>query len=100
MRAAILSGKPGGAAVETRVEEALASVERPSLRRVINAAGVVLHTNLGRAPLGATTAQAGYSNLEYDLAAGRRIRAGRRWSGRRPDRRRPRRRGRSAAPAP
>ena len=72
MRAAILSGKPGGAAVETRVEEALASIERPSLRRIINATGVVLHTNLGRAPLGAMTAPAGYSNLEYDLAAGRR----------------------------
>jgi L-seryl-tRNA(Ser) seleniumtransferase len=72
MRAAILSGKPRGAAVETRVEEALASIERPSLRRVINATGVVLHTNLGRAPLGAMTAPAGYSNLEYDLTAGRR----------------------------
>src|ERR1035438_8755984 len=45
MRAAILSGKPCGAAVETRVEEALASIERPSLRRVINATGVVLHTD-------------------------------------------------------
>ena len=44
----------------------------PSLRRVINATGVVLHTNLGRAPLGPLAVHAGYSNLEYDLAAGRR----------------------------
>ncbi len=51
---------------------------RPHLQRVINGTGVVLHTNLGRSPLGKTAAQAvynaalGYSNLEYDLAAGRR----------------------------
>lgn len=50
--------------------------DRPSLRRVLNATGVVLHTNLGRAPLAdaariamAEAAQ-GYSNLEYDLEAG------------------------------
>jgi L-seryl-tRNA(Ser) seleniumtransferase len=44
----------------------------PSLQPVINATGVILHTNLGRAPLGPWTPVAGYSNLEYDLAAGRR----------------------------
>jgi L-seryl-tRNA(Ser) seleniumtransferase len=50
----------------------------PSLRPVINATGIVLHTNLGRAPLpAAAVAQvaavaAGYSNLEYDLESGRR----------------------------
>ena len=50
----------------------------PSLVPVINASGVVLHTNLGRAPLSAAAIQAiqsvatGYSNLEYDLAKGRR----------------------------
>ncbi len=50
----------------------------PTLRAVINATGVVLHTNLGRAPLCADALKAmhsvgaGYSNLEYDLAAGRR----------------------------
>lgn len=51
---------------------------RPQLRRVLNATGVVLHTNLGRAPL-APAAQAavaavagGYCSLEYDLASGRR----------------------------
>ncbi|MEO7142866.1 MAG: L-seryl-tRNA(Sec) selenium transferase, partial [Bryobacteraceae bacterium] len=50
----------------------LQALRVPSLRRVINATGVVLHTNLGRAPLPAMDALAGYSNLEYDIAAGRR----------------------------
>ncbi len=45
---------------------------RPSLRHVVNATGVVLHTNLGRAPLPGFEVPAGYSNLEYDLATGRR----------------------------
>ncbi|MGY8797264.1 MAG: L-seryl-tRNA(Sec) selenium transferase [Longimicrobiales bacterium] len=50
----------------------------PSLREVVNATGVVLHTNLGRAPLADVAAQAmaavarGYSNLEYDIDAGAR----------------------------
>lgn len=50
----------------------------PSLRRVINATGVVLHTNLGRAPLADVAIRAieevaqGFSNLEYDLDAGQR----------------------------
>jgi L-seryl-tRNA(Ser) seleniumtransferase len=49
---------------------------RPSLRRVLNATGVVVHTNLGRAPLPAGARQAvarvarGYSNLELDLESG------------------------------
>jgi len=72
MRTEILAGRPEGPAVETRVERALSALDRPSLRRVINATGVVLHTNLGRAPLGPMSALPGYSNLEYDLAAGRR----------------------------
>src|SRR5262249_27252461 len=51
---------------------------RPSLRRVLNATGVVVHTNLGRAPLAqaalerALEAGGAYSNLEYDLAPGAR----------------------------
>jgi len=50
----------------------------PMLRRVLNATGIVLHTNLGRAPLSEAARKAvaeiaaGYSSLEYDLAAGRR----------------------------
>ncbi len=72
-RSEIRAGRePPGLAVEAEVERALATLARPSLRRVINATGVVLHTNLGRAPLAAFTPLAGYSNLEYDLAEGRR----------------------------
>jgi L-seryl-tRNA(Ser) seleniumtransferase len=58
--------------IEQRVERNLAKLEAPSLRRVINATGVVLHTNLGRAPLTPFDPLFGYSNLEYDVAAGRR----------------------------
>ena len=60
------------------VADALAVKLRPSLRPVINATGVVLHTNLGRAPLpraaidAITRIAAGFSNLEYDLEAGAR----------------------------
>ena len=59
-------------------ESHLRARARPSLRRVLNATGVVLHTNLGRAPLAAVAARAasdvarGYSNLEFDLDEGRR----------------------------
>src|SRR5581483_6478815 len=55
-----------------RLSPALTALEYSSLRRVINATGVVLHTNLGRAPLGSAAPPPGYSNLEFDLAAGRR----------------------------
>ena len=62
----------------SRVLAAVAKVRRPSLRRVMNATGVVLHTNLGRAPLSEAArtamieATAGYSNLELDLDSGAR----------------------------
>ena len=63
------------------LSDAVARVEllrRGSLRRVLNATGVIVHTNLGRAPLAEAAADAvaeaarGYSNLEYDLEAGAR----------------------------
>jgi L-seryl-tRNA(Ser) seleniumtransferase len=63
-----LSSEP----LPSRVERNLARLETPSLRRVINATGVVLHTNLGRAPVPAFEPLLGYSNLEYDLAQGAR----------------------------
>ncbi|MGH2866869.1 MAG: L-seryl-tRNA(Sec) selenium transferase [Solirubrobacteraceae bacterium] len=56
----------------------LAALASPSLRNVVNATGVIIHTNLGRAPLSADAraavarAAAGYSNLELDLASGER----------------------------
>ena len=65
-------------AIESRVIAAVEAHLAPSLRRVINATGVVLHTNLGRAPLSAsalaaiTESAGGYSNLEYDIASGAR----------------------------
>jgi L-seryl-tRNA(Ser) seleniumtransferase len=63
---------PPGEAPHTLVERALFRLAEPSLRRVINATGVVLHTNLGRAPLLAQEPLAGYTNLEYDLSTGKR----------------------------
>jgi L-seryl-tRNA(Ser) seleniumtransferase len=56
----------------------LAEIDRPSLLPLINATGVIIHTNLGRSPLSAAAQAAieavarGYSNLEYELEAGRR----------------------------
>jgi L-seryl-tRNA(Ser) seleniumtransferase len=61
-----------------RLVDELASARRPALRRVLNATGVIVHTNLGRAPLPAAAIERAvdvgraYSNLEYDLAAGAR----------------------------
>ena len=71
-RAEIRDGCANGMSIEQRVARTLNALDRPSLRTVINATGVVLHTNLGRAPLGPGGFLPGYSNLEYDLAAGRR----------------------------
>src|SRR5438477_4620035 len=69
-------GDPGDLAA--RLREELRDARRPRLRRVLNATGVVVHTNLGRAPLAEAAVDrvretaAGYSNLEYDLSAGAR----------------------------
>jgi L-seryl-tRNA(Ser) seleniumtransferase len=62
--------------LHARVEARLAELARPSLVRVLNATGVVVHTNLGRAPLSPSAAERvaevarGYSNLELDLDTG------------------------------
>jgi L-seryl-tRNA(Ser) seleniumtransferase len=71
-RQELRAGGPPGPSIEARVEQTLNRLARNSLRRVINATGVVLHTNLGRAPLGPIDILPGYCNLEYDLASGRR----------------------------
>jgi L-seryl-tRNA(Ser) seleniumtransferase len=69
-------GDPGDLADELLAE--LQAARRPSLRRALNATGVVVHTNLGRAPLPEAALErvrevgGSYSNLEYDLAAGER----------------------------
>lgn len=66
------------AEIERRLASRAAKHLSPSLRQVINATGVILHTNLGRAPLAQAAVEAimevaaNYSNLEYDLSAGRR----------------------------
>ena len=66
----------GGVSLEeiaAEVEQVAAALVRPSLKGVINATGVLIHTNLGRAPLGEAVMESirlvatGYCNLEYDL---------------------------------
>jgi len=65
-------------AVSYRVSERAASLDRPSLKPVINATGIVVHTNLGRSILAERVLEkfrplaGGYSNLEYDLQKGER----------------------------
>jgi L-seryl-tRNA(Ser) seleniumtransferase len=60
------------------ISDAVRASTRPSLRRVLNGTGVVLHTNLGRAPLAPSAIDAmvrvasGFSNLEYDIDTGAR----------------------------
>src|SRR3954468_6848111 len=79
-RALLTSGAelPDEPVPDARVLELGATEAAPRLRRVINATGVVLHTNLGRAPLHPEAVQrvaeiaSGYSNLELDLSSGRR----------------------------
>src|SRR4029079_750781 len=73
LRQGILSGRTGAIEIDwAGVKRQAEALVRPSLRRVINATGVVLHTNLGRAPLAAAALEAaaevgrGYSNLEYE----------------------------------
>jgi hypothetical protein len=73
--------RAGGAAAPVEADEVrqlAAALAGPHLRRVVNATGVVLHTNLGRAPLAPAALAAvvesarGYTNLEYELAGGQR----------------------------
>ena len=77
-RAELLAGASGAADLGARAREWAARSAAPSLRRVLNATGVIVHTNLGRAPLAAAAREAvaraaeGYSNLELDLADGAR----------------------------
>ena len=79
-RVRLQAGEEAGLATvsDDRVLELGASESTPRLRRVINATGVVLHTNLGRAPLHPEAVRqvaevaSGYSNLELDLSTGRR----------------------------
>ena len=77
-RERIRSGDDPARDLTARALELRATTERPSLVRVLNATGVIVHTNLGRAPLpraardAVTRAATGYSNLELDLADGRR----------------------------
>ena len=78
-RQALLAGTldsvPPAEALAARALDLARTLSRPGLRRVVNATGVVLHTNLGRAPLSPRAAEAveavtGYANLEYDLSDG------------------------------
>jgi L-seryl-tRNA(Ser) seleniumtransferase len=79
-RVAIREGAlcPSPTEILTSAEQLLRQQNQPHLRSVINATGVIINTNLGRSPLSLAALQAvqevvhGYSNLEYDLAAGER----------------------------
>jgi len=79
-RLAIAAGKPclSNDEIVESISVQLRELESPSLRPVINATGVILHTNLGRAPLSREAAVAmdtvakGYCNLEFDLDSGTR----------------------------
>jgi L-seryl-tRNA(Ser) seleniumtransferase len=77
-RRELLAGSEGETDLAERARAWVADASRPRLRRVINATGVIVHTNLGRAPLAAAAREAvaraalGYSNLEFDVESGRR----------------------------
>lgn len=79
-RTAIDSGEPAPTEGQwrTRITDSVLAASSSSLRPVINATGVIIHTNLGRTPLGDEAQNAvvrlakGYSTLEYDLEAGQR----------------------------
>jgi L-seryl-tRNA(Ser) seleniumtransferase len=77
-RRELLAGSVAEADLAERARAWAADAGRPRLRRVLNATGVIVHTNLGRAPLAAAAHEAvaraalGYSNLELDLASGQR----------------------------
>ena len=66
------------AGIRGTVAETIQALHTPNVRKVINATGTILHTNLGRAPISRSQAEhlagivTGYSNLEYDLAGGQR----------------------------
>jgi L-seryl-tRNA(Ser) seleniumtransferase len=76
--AGVLDEVPEGSRILANAGAKLAARRRPGLRAAINATGIVLHTNLGRAPLAAEAVAAvaavasGYCNLEFDLATGKR----------------------------
>ena len=77
-KAGTLTGLPSNDLILAQAESTLAAWAAPTLIPVINATGVILHTNLGRAPMSAATIHAmdivsrGYSNLEFDLETGKR----------------------------
>jgi L-seryl-tRNA(Ser) seleniumtransferase len=77
-REELRAGAAGEADLAARARAWAAEREDPRLRRVLNATGVIVHTNLGRAPLAASARAAvaavaeGYSNLEWDAATGAR----------------------------